>query len=142
MNAELYVLTQVKREIANYTRAIAWGKFTLMGAALTEADMAQLDGRQQPAVVQLTPLMLEPHLQGMTEKLRSGDKGKVREAIQQSITRILVGVDGIITLETKADGLLGVEGIHARLSREDDGGIIDETLCSSDGRRWKVASAL
>jgi hypothetical protein len=34
--------------------------------------------------------------------------GKVREAIQQSVARILVGGDGTVTLETKPDGLLGV----------------------------------
>jgi hypothetical protein len=30
------------------------------------------------------------------------------EAIQQSVARILVGVDGTVTIEMKPDGLLGV----------------------------------
>jgi hypothetical protein len=46
----------------------------------------------------------------MTEKLRSGVNGKVREAIQQSVARILVGADGSVTIEAKPGGLLGVEG--------------------------------
>lgn len=79
-----------------------------------QADLAQLDGGQQSAVIQLTPAALERHLQGMTEKLRSGVNGKMREAIQQSVARILVGVDGTVTLETKPDGLLGVKAIHVR----------------------------
>jgi len=43
----------------------------------------------------------------MTEKLRSSVNGKVREAIEQSLARILVGVDGRLTIEGKPDGLLG-----------------------------------
>ena len=61
------------------------------------------------------PAALEQHLQGLTEKLRSGVKAKVREAIQQSIARILVGVDGSLTIEAKPGGLLGVEEALARL---------------------------
>jgi hypothetical protein len=80
--------------------------------ATLQAELAQLVGGQQSAVIQLTPAALERHLQGMTEKLRSRVNGKVREAIQQSVARILVGVDGTVTLETKPDGLLGVEAIH------------------------------
>lgn len=61
-------------------------------------------------MAQLTPATLEQHLQGLTEKLRSGVSGKVREAIQQAIARILVGVDGSLTIEAKPGGLLGLEG--------------------------------
>ncbi len=60
----------------------------------------------------------------MTEKLRSGVNGKVREAIQQSVGRILVGVDGTVTLETKPGGLLGVERIDVRLDGEEEGRLI------------------
>jgi hypothetical protein len=67
----------------------------------------------------LTPAALERHLEGMTEKLRIGATGRVREAIQQSIARILVGGDGTVTLETKPDGLLGVKAIHVRLDGEE-----------------------
>jgi hypothetical protein len=37
VNAELHALTQVNREIANYTRAIARGDFTSLDAALGAA---------------------------------------------------------------------------------------------------------
>lgn len=143
-------LTQVEREIANYTRAVGRGDFTSLETALAgaeqrratlQAELAHLDGSQQHTVVQLTPAMLERHLQGMTEKLRSGMTGRVREAIQQSLARILVGVDGSLTIEAKPSGLLGVEGIHARLGREGEGGIIQQTLPSSNGRQWKVTIA-
>ena len=112
-------LAQVDRQIANYTRAIARGEFRSLEAALgaaeqrratLQAELAQLDGKQQTAIIQLTPAALEHRLQGMTEKLRSGVKGKVREAIEQSIARILVGVDGSLTIEAKPGGLLGLDG--------------------------------
>jgi DNA invertase Pin-like site-specific DNA recombinase len=143
-------LTLVDREIGNYTRAIGKGDFSSLEQALAaaeqrratlQAELAQLDGNQQPAVVQLTPAALERHLQGMTEKLRSGVNGKVREAIQQSLARILVSVDGTVTLETKPDGLLGVKAIHVRLDGEEEGGIIQQTLPSSSDRRWRVTMA-
>jgi hypothetical protein len=84
-------LVMVNREITNYTRAVGRGDLTSLETALTaaeqrraalQAELAQLDGSKLPAVVQLTPAALERHLQGMTEKLRSGVNGKVREAIQ------------------------------------------------------------
>jgi hypothetical protein len=103
----LHALTRVNREIEKYGRAVARGDFTSLERALAaaeqrratlQAELARLDGSQQPAVVQLTPAVLERHLQGMTEKLRSGLNGKVQEAIQQSVARILVGVDGSLTI--------------------------------------------
>ena len=118
-------LAQVDRQIANYTRAIARGDFasleTALGAAeqrraTLQAELAQLDGKQQTAIIQLTPTALEHRLQGMTEQLRSGVKGKVREAIEQAVARILVGVDGSLMIETKPGGLLGLEGNLAQLS--------------------------
>ena len=84
-------LTLVNREISHFTRAIARGDFASLETALATAEqrrtalqteLAHLDGHQQPAVVQLLPAALERHLKGMTEKLRSGVNGKVREAIQ------------------------------------------------------------
>ena len=111
-------LTRVDREIANYTRAIGKGDFSSLDQALgaaeqrrasLHAELARLDGNQ-PAVLQLTPAALERHLQGMTEKLRSGVHGKVREAIQQSVARILVGDDGCLTVGAKPGGLLGMGG--------------------------------
>ncbi len=143
-------LTVVDREIANYTRAIAKGDFSSLEQALAaaeqrratlQAELAQLDGNQQPAVIQLTPAALERHLEGMTERLRSGVNGKVREAIQQSVARILVGGDGTVTLETKPDGLLGVKAIPVRLDGEEEGGLMQQSLQSSSGRRWRVTTA-
>ncbi len=55
-------LTLVDREITNYTRAIAKGDFSSLEQALAaaeqrrvalQAELAQLDGSQQPAVIQL-----------------------------------------------------------------------------------------
>ena len=141
-------LTLVDREIANYTRAIARGDFASLEQALgaaeqrrstLQADLAKLDGNQA-AILQLTPAALQRHLEGMTEKLRSGVNGKVREAIQQSVAKILVGTDGTVTVETKPDGLLGVEGIYVRMEDEGEGGIVQQTLDLSSGRGWKVTT--
>ena len=111
-------LVEVDRQIANYTRAIARGDFASLEAALgaaeqrratLQAELAKLDGDPQTAIIQLTPAALEQRLQGMTEKLRSGEIGKVREAIQQTVARILAGVDGSLTIEATPGGLLGSE---------------------------------
>ena len=81
---ERKALAQVERKIANCTRAIARGDFasleTALGAAEQrrenlQAELAKLDGRQQTAIIQLTPAALEHRLQGMTGKLRSGVNG-------------------------------------------------------------------
>lgn len=74
----------------------------------------------------------------MTEKLRSGQNGKVREAIQQTFARILVGADGSVTIEAKSGGLLGAEGMHARSGDEEEGRILQQNFHSSSGRQWKV----
>jgi hypothetical protein len=52
------------------------------------------------------PAALEHRLEGMTKKLRSGVNGKVREVIQQTISRILVSDDGALRVEARADGSL------------------------------------
>jgi hypothetical protein len=144
-------LTLVEREIANYTRAIAKGDFASLEHALAaaeqrrttlQAELAQLNGNEQAAVVQLTPAALERHLQGMTEKLRSGVTGKVREAIQQSIARILVDVDGSLTIEAKPEGLLGVEGTHAHSGdTRQETPMIRQAISSSSGRQFMVKTA-
>ena len=114
----------MEREIANYTRAVARGDFASLERTLTaaeqrraslQAELAQVTGRPQPAAVQLTPAALERHLQGLTEKLRSGMTGRVREAIEQSVARIVVAVDGSLTIEATPGGLLGLEGNLAQL---------------------------
>ena len=84
----------MERGIANYTRAVARGSFASLERALTaaeqrrvslQAQLIQVTGRPQSAAVQLTPAALERHLQGLTEKLRSGMTDRVREATEQSI---------------------------------------------------------
>ena len=92
-------------------------------------------------VVQLTPAALDRHLQGMTEKLRSGVNGKVREAIQQSIARILVGGDGSLTIEAKTGGLLGLEGNVGQLDGQEEQPLLEHDLVSPAGRQWKVITA-
>ncbi len=106
-----------------------------------QAELAQLDGGQQSAVIQLTPAALACHLSGMTEKLRSGVNGKVREAIEQSIARILVGADGSPTIEAKPGGLLGLDGNLASLEgREEQALLAPGTLVTAD-RQWKLIVA-
>jgi hypothetical protein len=143
-------LAQVSREIANYGRAVARGDFASLETALAaaeqrrahlQAELAQLDGHQQPAVVQLTPATLERHLQGMTEKLRSGVDGRVREAIQQSIAQILVGVDGNLTIQAKPGGLLGLERNIARLNDGQAQPLIVPSTLSAGGRQWRLITA-
>ncbi len=142
-------LTQVDREIANYTRAVGRGDFASLETALAaaeqrratlQAELAQLDGNQQSAVVQLMPAALERHLQGMTEKLRSGVSGKVREAIQQSVAGILVGADGSLTIEAKPGGLLGLEGNPVQLDSHEGLGMSEDAIVSSGGRQWRVTT--
>jgi len=140
-------LAQVDREIANYTRAIAGGDFTSLDAALgaaeqrratLQADLAQLDGGHPSAVIQLTPAALERHLEGMTEKLRSGVNGKVREAIQQSVARILVDVDGSLTIEAKSSGLLGLKDRVGHLPGKGPGRLIEFDGSSGSHRQWGI----
>ncbi len=69
--------------------------------AALQTEMARLDG-DQPAVLQLTPAALERRIQGMTETLRSRMSGRVRESVQQSVGRILVGVVGSLMKQSRA----------------------------------------
>ena len=133
-------LTQTTREIANYTRAVGKGDFSSLASALgaaeqrrvaLEAELAKLDGSQPEAAAQLTPAILERHLKGMTEKLRSATPGKVREAIQQSVARIVIGLDGSLTIEAKPAGLLGLETSAAV---QYEGGPLSER---DETRRWR-----
>ena len=95
-------LTQVEREITNYTKAIGRGDFVLLDTALSaaeqrrtalHAELAALDGHR-PVDKEITLATLERHLERITDKLRSGVSGKVREGIQQLVKRIVVEVDG------------------------------------------------
>jgi hypothetical protein len=105
-------------EFAKSSRAAARGDFSSLETALTsaerrratlQAELAQLDGGQQSAGIPLTPAALERHLEGMAEKLRSGDTGRVREAIRATIENTMVGEDGTLTLAVKPEGLLGAQ---------------------------------
>ena len=57
--------------------------------------------------------------------------GKVREAIQQSIAKILVGVDGSLTIESKPGGLLGVEGNLGQVVSQQDPMLLTPTTFPS-----------
>ena len=137
-------------KIANSSQAAAQGDspslettlaFAEQRREMLEAELGQLDGSQQPAVVQFSPAALERHLQGMTEKLRSGVNGKVREAIQQSIARILVGVDGNLTIEAKPGGLLGLEGHLGQVGDREDPTLFAPVSLSTAGREWTLIGA-
>ena len=80
----------------------------------------------------------ERHLEEITEKLRSGVNGKVREAIQQSIARILVGGDGSLTMEAKPGGLLGLEWNPGQGGGQED---LTLTTLSTAGRQWKLIAS-
>ena len=64
--------------------------------------------------------------------------GKVREAIQQCIARILVGVDGSLTIEAKPGGLLGPEGNLGQVGGQADPTLLTPTRLSIAGRQWKL----
>ncbi len=143
-------LAQVEREITNYRRAVARGDFRSLETALEaaeqrpaalQADSARLDGNPQQAVVQLTPAALDQHLQGLTEKLRSGVSGKVREVIERAVSRILVRTDGSLTIEAKPGGLLGVNGTIAQVDSREGWALIEPCTLSAGGRLWKLSTA-
>jgi hypothetical protein len=74
-------------------RVIAREDFTSLDAALAaaeqrratlQAELARLDGSQQPPVVHLTSAMLEGNLQGMTEKLHSNGGWRWRNNLRMT----------------------------------------------------------
>jgi hypothetical protein len=67
--------------------------------------------------------------------------GKVREAIHQSSARILVGVDGSLTIEAKPGGLLGLNGTITQLEGREGLPLIEPTTLSGGGRVWKLITA-
>jgi hypothetical protein len=89
-------------------------------------------------VIRLTPAALDRHLQGMTEKLRSGVHGKVREAIEQSVARIQVGSDGSLTIEAKPGGLLGLEGNITRLDGQEESTVLEQGIVSPASGQWRL----
>ncbi len=89
-------------------------------------------------MLQLTPQVLERHLEGLVEKLRSGMTGRVREAIRASVKKILVSEDGSLTLEVRPEGLLGAQTAIADSGCRKTGPILERTIPSNTGRQWKV----
>ncbi len=137
----------MKGDLRFHTRAIAKGDFTSLEQALgateqrratIQAELANLDGEQPSIVIQLTPAALELHLQGMTEKLRSGVNGKVREAIEQSIARILERVDGSLTIEAKPGGL---DGDLASLEGQEGQALLAPRTLVIGDRQWTLIAA-
>jgi hypothetical protein len=117
-------LTRVEREIANFTRAVATGDFSSLEGALTAAEarratllaeMVEVEKVRAPGALQLTPAALDRYLQALVQELGSGVQGTVRDALERTVGKITVERDGTMTIETKPDGLLGIEGRFAPL---------------------------
>ena len=96
-------------------QAIGRGDFASLEGALkaVEASREILRHETEEAekarrgMLELTPQVLERHLEGLVEKLRSGVTERVQEAIRATVEKILVGRDGTVTLDIKPQGLLG-----------------------------------
>jgi len=123
-------LALVDRQIANFVRAVGQGNFTPLEAALGEsqtrrdqlqAELARLEQAQPTGMLQLTPAALKENLEMLIEDLRGGDPGRVRAALERSLGRIIVGVDGTMAMELKPKGLLGVETTTVPLGCRGDG---------------------
>jgi len=142
-------LAQVDREITNYRRAVARGDFRSLDAALgaaeerqaaVQAELGRLDGNPQQAVVQLTPAALDQRLQGLTEKLRSGVSGKVREVIERAVSRILVMADGSLTIEAKPGGLLGLNEEFGHAAEPADRDLAEANTLTIGRRKWNLVT--
>ena len=94
------------------------------------AELARVNGVPPTAVLQLTPAALQHRLQGLIEEFRSGEPGRVREAIQATVGRIVVAVDGGLTLEAKPGGLLGLDETTVPLGCRGNGPIIEQNYLS------------
>jgi hypothetical protein len=69
----------------------------------------------------------------------SGATGKVREIIQQAVTRILARVDGGLTIEATPGGLLGLDGDLSRVGDREDQTLFAAAPLSTEGRQWKLS---
>jgi hypothetical protein len=78
---------------------------------------------------------LEGRLEGITEKLRSGVAGRVREAIDQSVSQIVVAADGTMTFVAKPAGLLGENETIVPLAGRESGPIMEQPIQSGTGRQ-------
>ena len=65
----------------------------------------------------------------------------MREAIEQSIARILVGVDGSLTIEARPGGLLGLDGNLGQVGGQADPTLLTPTTFSIAGREWKLIAS-
>jgi hypothetical protein len=141
-------LEQVDRQIAIYTQAIAWGELISLKAdrgaaeqhrANLHTQVAQLDGKPQTAIIPRMSAALEHRLQGMTETLRSGVTGKDREAIEQSVVRIVVAVNGSMRNKENLGGLPGVDRTVGQLKGQADSTLFVLATPSTSARGWKMA---
>jgi len=103
------------------------------------AELDEVKQKQAPGALQLMPATLRRHLEGVTEKLRSGVNGKVREGIQQLVTRIVVGLDGSLAIDGNAENVLGVKVRARSLALDGDEAIMDIV---KDGRWPNLARAV
>ena len=142
-------LARVEQEIENFVRAIGRGDFDSLEGALKAAEARrevlrrEIDAVESTrrGLLQLTPQALEQHLAGLTERLRSGVTGRVREAIRASVEKILVCMDGSLTLEVKPEGLLGALPAMATSGRRGAEPTMERIIQSATGRQWKVIGA-
>ncbi|HTU03693.1 MAG TPA: hypothetical protein VMG58_17805 [Candidatus Sulfotelmatobacter sp.] len=126
-------------------------------------DGALKDGeaRRAALVADLMPATLRKHLEGIAETLRNGPVGQVRDAIEQTVSKITVAADGTLTIEPKAAGLLGLQGPLALPECGGNGTGVQQTDPgqvsawsregefagrgdgrSHNGRRWKILVSL
>ena len=75
------------------------------------------------------------HLEGLTEKLRSGDTGRGREAIRATIENNMVGEDGTLTLTVKLEGLVEAQTAIAHSGCRGSGPIMERTIRSVTGKQ-------
>jgi hypothetical protein len=92
-----------------------------------EIEEARPPGGDDPA----DPQVLERHLAGLTDKLRSGSTGRVREAIRASVEKIVVAEDGSLTLDVKPEGLLGAQAAMADSTCRVTGPILERPFGSA-----------
>jgi hypothetical protein len=67
--------------------------------------------------------------------------GKVREAIQQSVARILVGGDGSITIAAKPGGLLGLDGNISQVDCQEGWNLREHRIVSPGSKLRRVITA-
>jgi hypothetical protein len=70
--------------------------------------------------------------------VRSGESGKVREAIEQSVWRIVVEGNGPLVIKTKPDRLLGRDGNVVCNECRGQQNLPDGGIPLQSVRRWKL----